>query len=103
MTPLADILAAHPRFASPALIKIDTDGQDAGILADAGDVLAAGHPDAVLRVRPGHDPRWRPGGDALDIFPGLAAHGYRRALFFTNLGELVVGLDAGELEARWRH
>ena len=57
---------------APRLVKVDTDGQDAGILADADDGADRRPPDAVLRVRSGHD-----AGcvrrDALEVFPGLAA------------------------------
>ena len=92
VTPLTEILTAHPRFATPALIKIDTDGQDAGILADAGEVLAGCHPTLFFEFDVAMT-RAASGGDALAIFPGLAEAGYRRALFFTNLGDLVIGLD----------
>ena len=92
VTPLADILAAHPRFMSPRLIKVDTDGQDAGILADADDVLASAHPVLFFEFDPAMT-RAASGGDPLTTFTQLADLGYRRALFFTNLGELVIGLD----------
>jgi hypothetical protein len=94
VTSLVEILTAHPRFAAPRLIKVDTDGQDAGILADAVDVLAAAHPVVFFEFDPAMT-RAASGGDALATFPLLAGLGYCRALFFTNLGDLVIGLDAG--------
>jgi FkbM family methyltransferase len=95
VTPLADILAAHPRFASPALIKIDTDGQDTGILLDSAEILAARTPtlffefDVAMTYAASRC-------DAMTIFPALAAAGYRRALFFTNFGSFVNGLDVDQ-------
>jgi hypothetical protein len=92
---LVEIMADHPRFSSPALVKIDTDGQDAGILADAHDLLATFRPVLFFEFDPAMT-RAASGGDALEIFAGLALAGYRRALFFTNLGDIVVGLDVDQ-------
>ena len=92
VTPLVEILRDHPRFAAPRLIKVDTDGQDAGILADADEVLASSHPVLFFEFDPAMT-QAASGSNALETFPQLAALGYRRALFFTNLGDLVIGLD----------
>ena len=102
---LEAILAEHPAFATPGLIKVDTDGHDADILVEAEGVLAAHRPivffeldPALARAAGGRDPQ-----DALDL---LARLGYRRALFFTNTGSLAFGLDGAafaEARARTRH
>ena len=78
--PLATILADHPRFAEPALLKLDTDGMDVPILAANLDLLG--------RVRPvlffEYDPHL---GATSDVFVALSHNGYERAVVFENFGE----------------
>jgi FkbM family methyltransferase len=89
---LSSILAEHPHFAQPGMIKLDTDGHDADILLQAEDVLVAGQPVVFFEFDPamaagagGTDPH-----AALDL---LARLDYRSALFFTNTGNLARALD----------
>jgi hypothetical protein len=86
--PLAQILADHPRFAEPALVKVDTDGHDVPILLAELDLLA--------RLRPAlffeYDPHL--GADPV-VFRRLAEIGYTTAHVYENTGELarIAGLD----------
>jgi FkbM family methyltransferase len=78
--PLTAILAEHPRFAEPALLKLDTDGMDVPILAANLDLLG--------RVRPvlffEYDPHL---GATPEVFVALSHKGYERGLFYENTGE----------------
>lgn len=89
---LDDILADHPCFANPGMLKLDTDGHDADILLQAESVLAAARPVVFFEFDPpmaagvgGTDPH-----AALDL---LARLGYCRSLFFTNTGALAGALE----------
>jgi FkbM family methyltransferase len=85
---LAEILADHPRFAEPALVKIDADGGDVPILLAELDLLA--------RLRPAlffeYDPHL---GASPVVFERLAEIGYTAADVYENTGELarVAALD----------
>ncbi|MDQ3822053.1 MAG: FkbM family methyltransferase [Actinomycetota bacterium] len=78
--PLPRILADHPRFAEPALVKLDTDGMDVSILTANLDLLE--------RVRPvlffEYDPHL---GATPEVFVALSHKGYERAIVFENTGE----------------
>jgi FkbM family methyltransferase len=78
--PLPEILERHPRFAAPALIKLDTDGMDVPILAANLDLLG--------RVRPvvffEYDPHL---GATPEVFVALSHKGYDRAFVYENTGE----------------
>ena len=80
--PLAEILRAHPAFAEPALVKIDTDGMDVPI------VLA--NLDLLERVKPvlffEYDPHF---GATKDVFERLREIGYRTMDVYENTGELA--------------
>ena len=80
--PLSRILADHPAFAEPALVKIDTDGMDVPIVLADLDFLA--------RVRPvlffEYDPHF---GATPDVFERLREIGYRTMDVYENTGELV--------------
>jgi FkbM family methyltransferase len=84
--PLARILDEHPRFARPALLKLDTDGLDVPILLANLELLERLRP--VLFFE--YDPHL---GASPGIFEGLAEAGYRTAEWFENTGE-----PAGVLE-----
>jgi FkbM family methyltransferase len=79
---LGEILDDHPRFAAPALVKLDTDGLDVPIVLAELDLLA--------RLRPAlffeYDPHL--GADPV-VFERLAAIGYRDAHVYENTGELA--------------
>jgi hypothetical protein len=83
---LTRILAAHPAFAEPALVKIDTDGMDVPI------VLA--NLDFLERVKPvlffEYDPHF---GATPDVFERLREIGYRRMDVYENTGELARTLE----------
>ena len=78
--PLAAILDEHPRFALPALIKLDTDGMDVPIVLS--------NLDLIERLRPvlffEYDPYL---GATPDVFVGLRQKRYERALVYENTGE----------------
>jgi FkbM family methyltransferase len=80
--PLTQILDEHPRFAEPALVKVDTDGMDVPILLANLDLLARTRP--VLFFE--YDPHL---GATPDVFPRLREIGYERAHVYENTGELV--------------
>ena len=64
--PIAEVLAAHPRFERPAVLKVDTDGHDAVILQAAEPVLRDAHP--VLFFEPKRR-YWQKGPVDLDNAP----------------------------------
>ena len=78
--PLADILERHPRFARPALVKLDTDGMDVPIVMANQDLLEELRP--VLFFE--YDPHL---GAQPDVFVTLCNKGFGRALVFENTGE----------------
>jgi FkbM family methyltransferase len=84
--PLARILDDHPRFARPALLKLDTDGMDVPILL-ANLVL-------LRQLRPvlffEYDPHL---GATPDVFERLAEAGYADADWYENTGEHVGRLE----------
>lgn len=68
----------------PEVLKIDVDGFDGEVLAGATSILMAHRPAVIFE--------WHPqlvaaaGNDPLQAFASLAAAGYTRFLWFTNLG-----------------
>lgn len=78
--PLSEILERHPRFARPALVKLDTDGMDVPILLANADLLGELQP--VLFFE--YDPHL---GATPDVFVTLCNKGFGRALVFENTGE----------------
>ena len=93
--PLAQILAEHPTFASPALIKLDTDGMDVPILLANLPLLA--------RIRPvlffEYDPHL---GAEPEVFERLREAGYATADWYENTGEHVATLELpGHLHDRY--
>lgn len=85
---LSEILADHPAFARPRLVKIDTDGFDVPIILAELELLA--------RVRPvlffEYDPSL---GAQPVVFERLREIGYRRAHVYVNTGKLVGTVDLG--------
>jgi FkbM family methyltransferase len=80
--PLADVLAAHPRFERPAVVKLDTDGMDVPILLANLDLLAGLEP--VLFFE--YDPHL--GAEPI-VFERLREIGYRGMHVYENTGEHV--------------
>jgi FkbM family methyltransferase len=76
----ATILAEHPRFARPALLKLDTDGMDAPILLANLELLARLRPTLFFE----YDPYL---GARPDVFARLVEIGYASALVYENTGE----------------
>jgi FkbM family methyltransferase len=87
-----EILERHPRFTNPALVKVDTDGQDVGILQAAADLLRKVHPVLFFEF----DPELTVDRDAWEVLPLLEDLGYERALFFANTGRLLADLPKSE-------
>jgi FkbM family methyltransferase len=79
---LARILEEHPRFAEPALLKLDTDGFDVPILLGNLDLLARLRPVLFFEYDPhvGADP---------DVFERLREIGYAKMHVYENTGEHV--------------
>lgn len=91
---LATILQRHPAFATPSLLKIDTDGFDVAIILGAMDVIKEKHPVIYLEYDPAT--ARQAGVDALALFPALEAAGYGKMLVFNNLGEYLLSLEVGD-------
>lgn len=78
---LAEILADHPAFAAPRLVKIDTDGFDVPIVLAELELLARLRPVLFFEYDPGL-------GAEPVVFERLSEIGYRRAHVYANTGEL---------------
>lgn len=83
---LDTILARHPALPPPALVKIDTDGNDPGIIRAAQSLLERDHPVLFFEF----DPHLiqSVGGDA-GVFALLHELGYSDLLVFANTGGLL--------------
>jgi FkbM family methyltransferase len=77
---LAQVLDEHPRFARPALLKLDTDGMDVPILLANVDLLARLRPVIFFE----YDPAL---GATPDVFARLHDVGYTTADWYENTGE----------------
>lgn len=86
---LSEILAGHPGFAGPRLVKIDTDGFDVPIILAELELLARLRPVLFFEYDPslGAEPV---------VFERLFEIGYRRAHVYVNSGELIDTVDVGE-------
>lgn len=91
---LEEILWNHPAFQKPAVIKTDTDGFDTLILRGSEALLREQHPVLFFEYDP-HFIRLS-GDDPAGFLEFLLAAGYRYFIFYTNLGDLLLGMDAGE-------
>lgn len=89
---LEAILAEHPGFARPGMLKLDTDGHDADIVLQAEAVIRSARPVVFLEFDPPMAARVG-GVDPVAALEFLHRLGYRRALVFANTGALVAVLD----------
>jgi len=80
--PLKQVLEDHPRFAAPAVLKLDTDGLDVPILLANLDLLARLRP--VLFFE--YDPHL---GARPEVFTRLREAGYHTAEWFEHTGKLA--------------
>ena len=80
---LRDILARHPRFARPRLVKIDTDGFDGLILEAELDWLAETTPVLFWEYAPF---LWPAGHAGEQVFGKLRAAGYGTVLVYESTG-----------------
>lgn len=98
--PLAEIIASHPRFAEPGIVKIDTDGADAAIVVANAEWFARARPILFLEyasdlaAKAGDHEPWR-------AFAELALAGYGKAIVYVNTGELLLEASASD-ERLWR-
>ncbi|MET8948673.1 FkbM family methyltransferase [Streptomyces sp. NPDC004542] len=86
---LPAVLGSHPRFSSPGLVKIDTDGADPGIIVANGELLARARPVVFFEFAP----LWaaRTGDEnPYRAVTALAEAGYRGALVYAHTGELLL-------------
>jgi FkbM family methyltransferase len=90
--PLARVLDEHPRFAQPALLKLDTDGMDVPILLANLELLGRLRPVVFFE----YDPQF---GAVPEVFRRLREVGYERMLVYENTGELA---RAGPVDP-WPH
>lgn len=93
---LSFILSQYPQFASPTIIKIDTDGFDLAILRGAAEVLQKSHPILFFE----YDPYFLSlqSDDGLSIFPFLSAYGYDYILVYDNYGEFLCSASCTDTE-----
>ncbi len=86
---LPAILSSHERFASPGLVKIDTDGADPRIIVANRELLARARPVVFFEFAPAWAART---GDEnpYRAITALADAGYQGALVYANTGELLL-------------
>jgi len=89
---MTDILADHPKFANPTVLKIDTDGHDNGILRSASDFLRKHQPILHFEFAP-YLVESVGGTEATSIFADLREWGYERVVLFANRGEMLGAYD----------
>jgi FkbM family methyltransferase len=92
--PLTRVLDDHPRFARPALLKLDTDGMDLPILRANIEFLARLRPVVFFE----YDPHL---GAEPDVFELLREAGYRRAEWFENTGTIARTVQLPEHLHEW--
>lgn len=85
---LETIVAAHPRFESARLLKIDTDGYDQEIIMGSRGFLQSAKPCIFLE----YDPYFLEmhGDDGLSLFPFLGSIGYSDMVIWDNAGALLL-------------
>jgi FkbM family methyltransferase len=91
---LEEVAGEHPRFRSPKLIKIDTDGYDCDVIRGAIDFIGRARPVLFFEYEPhllaAH------GDDGISVFRGLRDVGYTRALVYENTGEFLLSTDLSD-------
>jgi FkbM family methyltransferase len=92
---LEQIAGMLPQFATPKLIKVDTDGFDGRILAGASGLLQRARPVVFWEFDPTLDAA--SAGPGAEIFATLVKAGYARVAIYTNVGDYLttVSLRAG--------
>jgi FkbM family methyltransferase len=95
MSSLDDVLDRHPRFSSPALIKSDTDGFEARVIAGAVRTLQRAHPVLFLE----YDPQLlsAQGSDGLALLERLRELGYGPTVVYDNFGDALCLTDLGNV------
>lgn len=88
---LSAILADHPRFTEPAIIKIDTDGLDCPIIESELDLLARVKPVLFFEFDP-HLLKLAGHGESR-VFEALRKIGYHTCLLWENTGEFLLHAD----------
>ncbi len=105
---LESIIKSHPAFASPGLIKIDTDGFDYQIILGAERFWQIEQPTLYFE----YDPEFYEGANFSDLWDLLLNVGYQRAVVLENTGtydsmlELSDRCAREDLQARytgWKH
>lgn len=95
--PVSELIARHPRFAEPKLVKSDTDGFDYEIVRAFARSGIASRPVYFFE----HDPSFRESGlaEAEELRSALVLAGYTRAVWWDNFGNLLActALSDGEL------
>jgi len=93
---LTDIVARHPRFARPSMIKLDTDGMDTLILKNEVPFLTKTQPVVFFEYDPyffaAHD------RNGFEVFEELRVAGYGPLLVYNNVGDLICQAHVRERE-----
>lgn len=88
---LDTVLNNYEKFQSAKFLKIDTDGFDNIVLKGAKNYLAKTKPIIFMEYFP--DDLARQGDNGLDVFNYLTNLGYKKALMYANVGELMFSFN----------
>jgi len=88
---LDDVLDRYPRFSNPSLIKSDTDGFEARIMAGAARTLDRAHPVLFLEYHP--QLLSVSGSDGLELLGRLREHNYGAVVVYDNFGDALCLAD----------
>lgn len=88
---LDDVLADHPKFAMPSLIKSDTDGFEGRVIAGSLRTIDRARPVLFLE----YDPKLlrRSGTEGSDLLAILRDHMYSAAVVYDNFGNVLDTVD----------
>ena len=88
---LSEILAAHPHFPLPKLVKIDTDGLDSYIVQSEVALLARLKPVIFLEYDPYFFEQY--GDNGFDLFNALRSIDYTHAAIYENTGKYLLSVE----------
>lgn len=88
---LSDALKHRPGFEKSKMLKIDTDGFDCKILRGAVDFLEIAKPVIFFEYEP--LTLRRQGDDGISVFDVLKKSGYKRLLFYDDIGYLMLSCE----------
>jgi hypothetical protein len=90
---LADVLRAHPLFAEPKMIKVDTDGMDCRILRSARDLLSRHKPVIFFEYDPHY---FQEHDNGFEVFESLLEAGYKSMMVYENNGDYLITVELSD-------